>query len=72
MGTLTPRAACFAKWRRILARPPSPLPRLSLQQSARSAGVAQLVAMGFSDAQARDALSKTGGSVQAATELLLG
>ena len=39
---------------------------------ATNAGVAQLVAMGFSDAQARDALSKTGGSVQAATELLLG
>ena len=39
---------------------------------ATNAGVSQLVAMGFSDAQARDALSKTGGSVQAATELLLG
>ena len=39
---------------------------------ATNAGVAQLVVMGFSDAQARDALSKTGGSVQAATELLLG
>ena len=38
---------------------------------AEEAGVAELTAMGFSAAKAREALQKGGGSVQAAAEMLL-
>ena len=49
-----------------LADPPPP----SIEV-AESAGVAELTAMGFSAAKAREALQQAGGSVQAAAEVLL-
>jgi len=40
-------------------------------EDAETAGVVELVSMGFSEAAAKDALRKSGGSVQAAADMLL-
>jgi Holliday junction resolvasome RuvABC DNA-binding subunit len=65
---------------RAVIRPPQASARVtaSLQQRARPAtvtasreGIAQLVAMGFSEADARAALERSNNDVQAATSLLL-
>ena len=41
------------------------------EAAAQSAGLSELMAMGFEESKARDALTRSGGSVQAAADLLI-